>query len=51
MDDDEDVHDEVCNTENVWVVGFSLCPREELHHAADSQQLVDSDLRVVEAKV
>lgn len=50
MDDNEDVHDQVCDAEDVGVVGFSLCPREELHHAANSQQLVDADLWVVEAE-
>lgn len=51
MDDDEDVHNQVSNAEDVGVVGFSLGPGEELHHSADSQKLVDSNLRVVEAKV
>ena len=50
MDDDEDVHDQVSNAEDVGVVGFSLGPREELHHAADSQQLVDANLWVVETQ-
>lgn len=50
MDDNEDVHDQVCNTEDVGVVGFSLCPGEELQHAANSQQLVNADFWVVEAK-
>lgn len=51
MDDNEDVHNKVSNAEDVGVVGFSLRPCEELHHAADSQQLVDADLWVVEAEV
>lgn len=51
MDDNEDVHDQVSDTEDVGVVGFSLCPCEELHHAADSQQLVEADLWIVEAIV
>ena len=50
MDDDEDVHDQVSDAEDVGVIGFGLCPREELQHAPDSQQLVDADLRVVEAQ-
>lgn len=51
VDDDEDVHNQVSNTEDVGVVGLSLGPGEELHHSADSQKLVDSNLWVVEAKV
>lgn len=51
MDDNEDVHDQVSDAEDVGVVGFSLGPCKELHHAADSEQLVDADLWVVEAKV
>ena len=51
MADNEDVHDQVSNAEKVRVVGFSLRLCEELHHAADSQQLVEADLWVVEAKV
>lgn len=51
VDDNEDVHDQVCDAEDVGVVGFSLGPREELHQAADSQQLVEADLWVVEAVV
>lgn len=51
MDDNEDVHDQVCDAEDVGVVGFGLCSLEELHHATDSQEFVDADLRVREAKV
>lgn len=51
MDDDEDVHNQVCDTEDVWVVSFSLCPCEELHHAADPQELVETNLWVVTAEV
>ncbi len=51
MADDKDVQDQVCNAEYVWVVGFSLCPCEELHHAANPQQLVEADLWVVKAEV
>ena len=51
MDDNQDVHNQVCNAEDVGVVGFGLGPGKELHHSADSQKLVDSNLRVVEAKV
>lgn len=51
MDDDEDVHNQVSNAEDVGVVGFSLGPGEELHHSANSQKLVYSNLRVVEAEV
>lgn len=50
MDDDEDVHDQVSDAEDVGVVSFGLGPREELHHAADSQQFVDADLWIVEAE-
>lgn len=51
MDDNENVHNQICNAEDVGVVGFGLRPSKELHHAADSQQFVDSDLWVVEAEV
>lgn len=51
MDDNEDVHDQVSDAEDVGVVGFSLGPREELHQAADSQQLVEADLWIVKAVV
>lgn len=51
MDDDEDVHDQVSNAEDVGVVGFSLGPREELHQATDPQQLVDANLWVVKTQV
>lgn len=51
VDDNEDVHNQVCDAEDVGVVGFRLGPGEELHQSADSQKLVESNLRVVEAKV
>lgn len=51
MDDNEDVHNQVCDAEDVGVVGFSFGPGEELHHSTNSQKLVDSNLWVVEAKV
>lgn len=51
MDDNEDIHDQVCNTEDVGVVGFSLSSSEELHHASNSQKFVDADFWVAETKV
>lgn len=50
MDDNKDVHDKVSNTEDVGVVGFSLCFGKELHHASNPQKLVYADLWVVDAK-
>lgn len=50
VDDNKDVHDKVSNTEDVGVVGFSLCFGKELHHAPNPQKLVYADLWVVDAK-
>lgn len=51
MDDNEDVHDQVCDAKDVGVVGFSFCSRKKLHHAADSQKFVNTNFWIVEAKV
>lgn len=51
MDDNENVHNQICNAEDIGVVCFSFSPGEELHHTTDSQQLVDANLWVVKAKV
>lgn len=51
MDDDDDVHDQVGDAEEVGVVGLGLGAGEELHHTRDSEELVEADLGVVDPQV
>ena len=50
VDDHQDVHDEVQNTERVRVVRARLRPVEELEHSVHAKDAVDSEVGVVRAE-
>lgn len=49
MDDDDDVHDKVGDSEDIGKIGPCLCALEKLKEAVNPEELVHSDLWVVEA--